>query len=165
MSGLPIDVIHETACLGLAKDDVAVAVGRLVHLRGCQNEKDLYFFQIKIFSRGSFTYAYVLGPPESDTGDTRDLLQAEGEESLPGLALRTRLDFLEGSGRSGVFLVFVVVLMVVIVAVMGRVIGVDFLDMCGHLREEQENDASDTSSGSDFAHPPKFDSRKARLGV
>lgn len=84
-------------------------------------------------------YAYVLGPPKSDTGDARDLLQTEGEEGLPCLALRTRLDFLKGGGRSGILLVVVVVLMimvvVVVVAVMGRVIGVDFLDMCGHLRE------------------------------
>ncbi len=88
---------------------------------------------------------YVLWPPESDTSDTGHLLQPKGEQRLPRLALRTRLDLVQrGLGR-GVFLVGVIVVVVVLVAVLVvvlmlvvRVVGVDFLDGGGHLYRRRE---------------------------
>ena len=76
---------------------------------------------------------HVLGSPESNTSDTRDLLQSETKESFPGLSLRTRLDFVQSGLGSGILIVVVVMIVIVIVVVMVRVVGVDFFDGCGHL--------------------------------
>ena len=77
---------------------------------------------------------HVLWPPESDPGDARHLLQAEGEESLAGLALRARLDLVERSLRGRVLLVIVVVVMVVVmIVVVLLVVRVDLLKSGRHL--------------------------------
>ena len=76
---------------------------------------------------------HVLGSPESNTSDTRDLLQSETKESFPGLSLRARLDFVQSGLGSGILIVVVVMIVIVIVVVMVRVVGVDFFDGCGHL--------------------------------
>ena len=76
---------------------------------------------------------YVLWPAEGDTGDARDLLQAEGKQRLPRLALRARLDLVERGLGGRVLLVGVVVIMVVVIMVMVGVVGVDFLDSGRHL--------------------------------
>ena len=83
---------------------------------------------------------HVLWPPEGDTGNTGDLLQAKRDESLPGFAFRARLDFIESSLGGGVLFVIVIVVMVVVVVVvvvvvtlMVRVVRVDLLNAGRHL--------------------------------
>ena len=76
---------------------------------------------------------HVLWPPESDTSDARDLLQAKRKQRLPRLALRARLDLVERGLGGRVLLVGVVVIMVVVIMVMVGVVGVDFLDGGRHL--------------------------------
>jgi hypothetical protein len=73
--------------------------------------------------------AYVFGSPEGNTGDTRDFLQAQAEKGLPGLTLRARLDFLEGSIGGGIFFQFLLGLLVLLVLVVGD----DFFNVGGHL--------------------------------
>lgn len=95
---------------------------------------------------------HVLGPAESHSVDSVDLLQAEGEESLAGLALRSRLDLVEGGGGSGVeLLLLMVVLMIVL---MLRVVGVDLFDLGRHL--ERNASSVYTLSERRFAHPSQF---------
>ena len=73
----------------------------------------------------SYDYnTYVLGPPEGNTGDARDLLQSKTKESLPSLTLGTGLDLVESGLGGGILLKLV----------LGVVRG-DFFDGGRHLYE------------------------------
>jgi hypothetical protein len=68
-------------------------------------------------------YTYVLRTADRDAGDALDLLETQADQSLARLALSTRLDLVERSGRSRVIVVVVmIVIMLVVVSV------VDLLD-------------------------------------
>jgi len=129
------------AYLGLAEHDVAVTAGGLVHLGRSKDEENLGDLQNGTQFRDR--RPHVLWPPEGNSGDTRNLFQAQADESLPGLALGAGLDFVEGGSRGGIFLMVVVVVVVVLMVVlmvmrlMVRVVRVDFLDM-GHLQKTRQ---------------------------
>jgi hypothetical protein len=79
-----------------------------------------------------------------------DFLQAKGKESLAGLALRSRLDLVEGGGGGGVELLL---LMVVVVMLMVRVVGVNLFDLGRHLRNAS---SASPLSVRNPAHPSPF---------
>lgn len=81
--------------------------------------------------------AYILGPAECNTSDVGDFFQTKADESLAGLPLGTRLNFVKGRSRSGVFFVVMVVMAFVVVTFvvvtfMVRVVGGHFFDMSRH---------------------------------
>ena len=128
-------------CLGLAEDDVAVTVWGLVHFRGSKNKENL-LEELSGFSSTWKYVPYIFWSSQGNTGDVGDPLQAKAEQGLASLALRTRLDFVEGSSGSRVLLLLMV--MVVVIMVVVGVVGCYFLDM-RHLQgrvSKRVNDAS-----------------------
>ena len=84
---------------------------------------------------------YVLRPPESDTCDTRNLLETQTQERLSSFTLRTRLNLIEGGSGGRIFLIVVVVVMVMVMALVVRVIGSNLFDGGGHLHGLQDASA------------------------
>ena len=81
----------------------------------------------------SYDYnTYVLGPPEGNTGDARDLLQSKTKESLPSLALGARLDFVQSSLGGGILVMVVVMIMLLVVRV-------NLLNGGGHLQDQRRS--------------------------
>lgn len=78
---------------------------------------------------------YILRPAQGDPSDIGDLLEAETEESLAGLALRPGLDLVERGGGCGILVIMVVVVVVVVAVVIVAVVLVvglvrrDFFDV------------------------------------
>lgn len=89
---------------------------------------------------------YILRSSQRHSGDVGNPLQAKAEQSLTGLALRTRLDFVKSGRGSGVLLL--VMLMVVVIMVVIGVVGCYFFNV-RHLQEKAE------SANVSTMHPSK----------
>lgn len=83
---------------------------------------------------------YVLWSPESDTCDTRNLLETQTQERLSSLTLRTRLNLIKGGGGGRILLVMVMVVVVVVVLVVGVIRG-NLFDGGRHLHGTQDASA------------------------
>lgn len=121
--------------LGLAEDDVAIAVWRFVNIWRSEDDEHLSEPEFSFLLEERY-YAHILWSPEGDTRYARHFLQTQAEESLPGLALGARLNFIKGSSGSRVFLMIVIMaFMAVVVALVVGMVGCNFLDVGGHLQE------------------------------
>ena len=160
--------------LGLAKDDVAVGIGRFVDIGLVNHKQNLP--QLAPDTEGS----YALGTPQGDAGDARDVLEAKLGKRLAGLLFAARVDADACACRDALAVVVVVVAVVAVVVAGVRVVRVrvglldrrlvggglvvDFFDL-GHLRETGQRACGGIGGGQGGIDPSISRGNGGGLGV